>query len=489
MDQNEQDFLREIRALIDNDDGAPADMPEEPAPEQPRREQFQPEPRQRRERKRTPPEKKQARGKSPKATRAKKEPKEHMPFPWALLFLTLLVIAGLIYAGLQYYRDVNTLPTEPAVTESAEPETEPAAVEPGQTVTIAAVGDVTITDELLAAARQADGTYDFARTFLNVTPLLTQADIAVANLDLNFCGEPYGAASHSAPYALADALAGAGIDIAQAANSYSISNGMEGLSATLTAIRQAGMEPLGAYPDETSYQSSRGITVCEVNGMRVVFMAFTKGLDNLSLPEGHEHCVNLLYQDYDATYSEVDTEGITAVLEAAAAQKPDITIAVVHWGSEYSTEISSTQKTIRALLLNGGVDVILGTHSHRVGELEVETGKEGTTVTAYSLGNFYGDDSYTGTQASLVLQLEFTMDNLTGKAVLTDVSYTPLYIASPSQSTTGGYEILDIPASLALKERSYIGCVSDSVYEALLSARQSIANALGDSIDIWKDGQ
>lgn len=480
MKQDDQDFLDEIRAMLAEDDSAVTpEPPVKPQMEQPAAPPAEKPPRTKEKK----PKKRQKKApEPPQSGRPRARRPKKAPFPWVLLFLILLVAAGLLYAGLQYRDNLENPETLPPETT----EGTLAPQEPRQTLTIAAVGDVTFTDELAAASLQPDGTYDFSSAFLQAAPILSGADLAVANLDVNFCGAPYGSDSHSAPYALAEAVAGAGIDIAQMANSYSVINGIDGLEASLTAVRQAGMEPVGAYATESDYAKNRGITVCEVNGFRIVFLAFTKGVDNLSLPEGHDHCVNLLYEDYDTTYTKVDTEEIQALLDAAAEQKPDITIAMVHWGSEYATDVSKTQTQIRNLLLSGGVDVILGTHSHRIGELTVETGTEGDTVTAYSLGNFYGDDSAAGTQNSLILQLEFTMDNLSGGPKLTDVSYTPLYLASPEQTGTPGYEIMNLDTALQLKERDYIFAVDDDTAETLRAAKESIAKALGDSLEIWK---
>lgn len=514
MEYNDQEFLDEIRALLDDNapaaDGpaakeptaAPGAASEAPAPEAPAAESPTQEAAPRRVRKRSPkghaadsrrkkkgtpadPLPEESAGADAPRSRRTRRPVRRASFPWALLFLTILVVVGLAFALGQYLQDMNAPETIPTETVPAETE----AALPGQTLTIAAVGDITMSDDILAAAMQPDGSFDFSQTFLHVSPILTKADLAVANLELNFCGEPYGSATRSAPYALAEALSKAGIDLVQMANSYSILNGIDGLSSTLTAVRQAGMEPLGAYADDASFQQSQGITICEVNGIRVAFIAFTKGMDNLSLPEGHDHCVNLLYKDYDTTYQNVDTEGITQILEAAAAQKPDVTIAMVHWGSEYSTKISRSQEVIRSLLLDGGVDAILGTHSHKVGTLTVDSKGSRSTVTAYSLGNFYGDNSRTGIQGSLALQLTFTMDNLTGRAKLTNVTYTPLYIASPSQSFTGSYQVLDLQNAITLKEIGYIGSVSQETYEILQNAQQVIRDSLGTSLDKWLENQ
>lgn len=60
----------------------------------------------------------------------------------------------------------------------------------GDTLTIAAAGDVNVTQALLDSARGADGSYDFSRMILGAASLLSGADLTVADLEVNFCGAP-----------------------------------------------------------------------------------------------------------------------------------------------------------------------------------------------------------------------------------------------------------------------------------------------------------
>ena len=76
------------------------------------------------------------------------------------------------------------------------------------------------------------------------------------------------------------------------------------------------MEPLGTYASTEDFRKSGGYLIREVQGIRIAFVAFTKGMDGMGLPAGSEDCVNLLYEDYNSTYQTVDTEGITAILKA-----------------------------------------------------------------------------------------------------------------------------------------------------------------------------
>jgi len=69
------------------------------------------------------------------------------------------------------------------------------------------------------------------------------ADLTVGNLELNFCGEPYsGRPNFRAPESLALALKEKGFDLVQTANTYSIQNGMTGLSGTISALDAVGID-------------------------------------------------------------------------------------------------------------------------------------------------------------------------------------------------------------------------------------------------------
>ncbi len=346
------------------------------------------------------------------------------------------------------------------------------------TVTIAAVGDISISDAQLLDAR-TDDRYDFSHSFLGVAGLLSETDLTVGNLECNLRGAPYGTETNSAPTAFADTLAGLGFDLLQTANSVSISGGLAGLKATMDNLESAGIQPVGTFRTEQERRECGGVTIREVNGIRVAFLAFTKGLNNMSLPENSEYAINLLYTDYDTNYSQLNTDGIVAAMEAAKKENPDIIIAMVHWGSENSREVSASQKRVAKLLYENGADAIIGTHAHLVGEIETSTVtlENGTTkdvVTAYDLGNFYTDSTRAGTQTSLILRLEFTRNNWTDQTTLTDFSYTPVYCADFGTLAADRYQILSIENAMELYRQEYVYRVSDETYEVLQKEMEAL---------------
>ncbi|MCI6730255.1 MAG: CapA family protein [Clostridiales bacterium] len=386
--------------------------------------------------------------------------------PGGIWILFLLVAAGLVFSVVQYRRDMK------APVQTATAPTEPfAAAGEGEKITIAAAGDINISRELLQSARQADGTYDFTNIFMGVSPLLSGADLTVADLEVNFCGEPCDPDAYQAPESLLEALSASGVDLVQTANTVSVYNGIAGLSSTLEAVERFGLTPVGTFATGEAYEQSGGYTIVEEKGFRIAFVAFTKGVGNLKLPEGSEHCVNLLYKDYNTTYQEVDTQGIQVVLGRVQGENPDITVALLHWGSEYDDEVSKTQEEIRKLMLENGVDVILGTHSHLVGEIDADLGAG--SLTAFSLGNLLSVDETSGANQGIVLKLEFTMSG--GEAKLTDYTYEPVYLAKGEETGTGRYALLDTSKVISLYESSYIDRVTQEVYESLCKSRDKVA--------------
>lgn len=326
---------------------------------------------------------------------------------------------------------------------------------------IKAAGDLNITDSVVASGLAATG-YEFTRPFIDVAHILADADLTVLNLEGNICGEPYGTARTSAPPELLTALRSAGVDLLQVANSCSINNGLIGLRSTLQAIYNAGMEPLGAYASNQDFQRSKGYTICEAQGIKVAFVAFTKGMSGMGLPAGAENCVNLLYEDYDSTYKKVNDTGITKILKNVAAEKPDVTIAMLHWGSEGMDAISDTQERIVKLMQKNGVDVIIGTHPHRVHKIDFDQATG--SLTAYSLGDFFGDATAGGSNYSIILDIEITKDNHAGVTRVTNFSYTPIYTQKSSDCVDGDHRVVRIDQAMMAYAGNFVDKVTNACY-------------------------
>lgn len=354
--------------------------------------------------------------------------------------------------------------TKPSGAPQAEQPNQPTqAPDSETTITIAFGGDLNVTDKTVASGA-SEGGYDYSSVFMDVLPALAGADATVLNFEGNLCTGDFGSQNANAPIQMAQALTSAGVDMVQMANSHSIRNGLLGLDETLKNIRQVGLEPLGAYTSNEEFAETKGFTIKSIHGVKVAFVAFTKGMDSLGLPENEQDRVNLLYTDYASTYQEVDEEGITQVLDAVAEAKPDVTVALLHWGSEFNSQVSGTQTEIVELMQGKGVDAIIGTHSHYVQQVDYD--EQTGALVAYSLGDFFGDADKKGTEYSMVLELEITKNNVTGNTKITEFDYIPIYTAVEESGT----RVLRMEQAIAAYEANSIGRVSEETYNNMKSA-------------------
>ncbi len=375
------------------------------------------------------------------------------------VFLAVLIFVFVMAAGSRPQPE----PTEPEAAAS-EPTTPPTTV-----IRFAAVGDLNITERLIASG---GGDYDYSKTFLDVAPVLADADLTTVNLEGNLCGPPYGSTA-SAPQNLMDALRSAGVDMVQLANSYPIHRGVSGLKTTIDSVRQAGMEPVGVFKNQQEYNEKKGFSLFEIDGVRIAVVAFTKGMPRTTLPPGTEDCVNVLYTDYDSTYQEIDREQIKQVLTAVEKQEPDITVALLHWGSEYNDNISPSQESVCELFQEYGVDAIIGSHPHYVHKIDFDPEKG--TLVAYSLGDFAGDAPRAGTEYSIVLNMEITKDNVTGEASITGYTYTPIFTVAEEDKPI---RVLRIREAMAAYEAGYMDAVSEKTYKAMAYALERIGQRI-----------
>lgn len=340
-----------------------------------------------------------------------------------------------------------------------------------EVIHVVAAGDLNVTDSVVWAG-QKGGVYDYTAAFMDVAPIFSEADLALLNFEGNVCGSPFGSQTQSAPFEMIAALKNAGIDVMQLANSCTISNGLIGMQSTLSTIRSQGIEPVGAFANDEEFNRSNGYTVCQVGDVKIALVAFTKGLGGKGLPSGSENCVNLLYEDYYTNYQKIATDSIKKILKNVESEDPDLTIALLHWGSEYNDTISDSQKSIASLMLKNGVDAIIGTHSHMVHQIEYD--EETGNLVAYSLGDFFGDATQGGTSYSIILDLEITKDYDSGETRITNYSYTPIYTLTENECD-GQRRVVRIENAVSAYDLNYVDKVTKACYDNMQFALDRIS--------------
>jgi hypothetical protein len=102
---------------------------------------------------------------------------------------------------------------------------------------------------------------------------------------------------------------------------------------------------------------------------------------------------------------------------------------------------------------------------------------------AYSLGDLFGDGTQAGSAYSLILDLEITKNNNTGRTQLTGYSYTPIYTLQPEDSYTGQLQVVRIREAMALYDNYFIGRVSKTVYDNMAYSLQRIEDRIHTEVD------
>lgn len=378
--------------------------------------------------------------------------------------MAVLLLCGILILAVGV-RNRNAVPgDQTAASNQTASTTVPVQTQPQESQTVihfAAAGDLNITDDVVASG---GAQYDYTNAFMDVLPLLAEADLTALNFEGNACGFPYG--QESAPQQLLTALKAVGVDMLQLANSKAINRGIAGLNATVQNIRAAGMAAVGAVAEG---ETPGAYVIRYVKGVKVAVVAFTKGMDGMAMPVGSEDLVNLLYNDYASTYKSVNTKAVTKLLRRVQEESPDITIALLHWGSEHSDVHSKSQNTIRDLMFKEGVDAIIGSHPHYVQEIDFDP--EAGTFVAYSLGDFFGDATRSGTAYSIVLDLEITKDNISGITKVTGFSYTPIYTV---EDDAGLLRVVRLEEAISAYEKGRIGKVAPETYESMVYGLERI---------------
>jgi poly-gamma-glutamate synthesis protein (capsule biosynthesis protein) len=157
------------------------------------------------------------------------------------------------------------------------------------------------------------------------------------------------------------------------ANNHTFNMESEGLEETKKFLREAGIDFLGhPFYCQEDYL---------IEKERVLFLSFNK-----TYPF---NCSN---------------EEIAEIVKETKESNPEkYLIVTFHWGEEYQSKSSLSQRELAHSVIDSGADLIIGSHPHVVQEIENYQGK----FIFYSLGNFIFDQSFSKeTQQGFALGVE-----------------------------------------------------------------------------------
>ena len=247
-------------------------------------------------------------------------------------------------------------------------------------VSFLAVGDNILHSAIIEdAARHAKNgaEYDFNYIYNNVRAKIQAADVAFVNQETPMGGKSlgyYGYPNFNGPQEAGDALVNAGFDIVCIATNHMADFKAAGLQGTIDYWKTQPVTLIGGYTSQEDYETVR---VHEVNGIRIALLAFTYGINGMTIEASSGLVVPLMSK------AEVRKQVEAAKLAG------DVVIVNMHWGVDSSFAVTTEQQEYAQLLADLGVDVVIGEHPHVLQPMEWMTGKNGNkTLITYSIGNF-----------------------------------------------------------------------------------------------------
>jgi poly-gamma-glutamate synthesis protein (capsule biosynthesis protein) len=216
-------------------------------------------------------------------------------------------------------------------------------------------------------------------------------------------------------------LAAAGIDVCVLANNHVLDYGYSGLIETLETLDRAGLRTTGAG---LTLPEARWPTVVDLAAdSRVVVHAF--GTESSGIPPSWAAAedlpgVDVLFDLSDATAAAIEER----VREVKRSQ--DVTIASIHWGTNWGYEVPREHIQFAHWLIDSGVDIVHGHSSHHPRPIEVY--RNGLIL--YGCGDFINDyegiRGYEQYRADLVLMYFATLNPASGDLV--ELRMTPMQI-------------------------------------------------------------
>ncbi len=289
---------------------------------------------------------------------------------------------------------------------------------------ISFLGDITCDRPFLQSAKKSQGIYDYQGAFRPMSPLLSDSDYVVGNLETVFAGSkyPYNKGLHyNTPDSFLKEVKAMGVHLLTTANNHCFDWGMEGLLRTQKMLEQSGI----AYIGTSSKKRDKSYMIQEVAGVKIAFFSYTYGVNQYSdikIPENLSDYVNLLrpckrkplkYRIIDKLIpmelrrkikilmgkptinaypdklypSMIDQGYLYRIKEEIhlAKEEADLVVFCLHIGGQFNEHPGGYSEFIMNFLKDQGVDVVIGHHPHTIQRTEItQNGK----VYAYSLGSF-----------------------------------------------------------------------------------------------------
>lgn len=277
---------------------------------------------------------------------------------------------------------------------------------------------------------QTGGNYDYL--FQNVATQLQSVDFAVLNQETVFVKEETeysGYPMFGSPLGIGEAAIRNGFNVFTCATNHAMDKGLYGLETTADffASHTGQVTYLGTYQRDQWQNAEHEIRVISKNGISFALLNYTYGLNGIPIPADAPYSVDTYYYDenwYDAAQIAANEQKMRADIRRAK-ELADVVIFFPHWGTEYRYTPDMYQERWTRILLEEGVDIVVGTHPHVVEPVEMLVREDGHEMLVYySLGNFVSGQN----EAPRVLggMAQFTVTKKDGRCFVSAYDMLPI---------------------------------------------------------------
>src|SRR5690625_3826097 len=318
------------------------------------------------------------------------------------------------------------------------------AEDPYINIQLATAGDIMFhSTQITSAYDEQNDTYDFKPFFADVKPILSDADLTIANFETTTAGpdrEYTGYPAFNSPDEVVDAIKDTGVDVLTTVNNHSLDTGSDGLKRTVETIQERGIDTVGTY---TTKPDSR-VLIKEVEGIKFAIIAYTESTNGLG--------ANYPKEELDAMLNLMEKDKIIADIKEAKNLGADFIISYMHWGIEYATEPNETQIEVAEMMDEQGVDLILGSHPHVIQKSDTIETDEKQTFVIYSMGNFISNrrqetlgDGYELTEDGIILLFDIQKNINTDETTIKHVEYVPTWVYRHQETADATYTYRILP--------------------------------------------
>ncbi len=260
------------------------------------------------------------------------------------------------------------------------------------TISLVAVGDNFAHESVILSGKQNDGSYNYDFLFEGIKEYVQSADIAAIYQTMIIAGNEKGVTgypSFNTPMEMMDAIENAGFDIALMASNHTTDMGTDGIENCINLWKNYNnVKAIGINENEDSCVN---IPIIEVKGKKIAVLNYTYGLNTPITDKTKQYLVNYLGTLDNETGTASQTTLSHTVLNdiKRADDQADYVIVFPCWGDEYTFETGATEKKWAKQMTEAGADLIIGAHTHYIGEVdEIAADNGNTAMCYYSLGNF-----------------------------------------------------------------------------------------------------